>query len=260
MSPTILKLNETNYAEWAMLMEALLVRKGLWDVASGEETRPLGSDNAKAVKAWKRKTAEARAEIVLNIEPSELPHVRSQDAAEVWENLRAIHQARGFGTRLSRRRAFFQMAMHRDQSMSAWIADVRRAAFQLAEIGANLDDEDTILVLTSGLPPSYEQFVVTLDATPADSLTLDYVVARLLNEESRQTPAAPSSSAHTENVLVAAAARPRVPISMITCYRCAQKGHYQANCPLAPAAPVAAATAAFAGSARLVVEDDECAF
>ncbi|KAI9056734.1 hypothetical protein FKP32DRAFT_1585270 [Trametes sanguinea] len=143
--------------------------------------------------------------------------------------------------------------------MSAWIADVRRAAFQLTEIGASLTDEDVILVLTSGLPPSYENCVVTLDATPAESLTLDYVVARLLNEESRQAPsAAPPSSRAGDHVLVAAAAaaaaaRPRVPISMITCYRCAQKGHYQTNCPLTqPAAvvPTPTAAAAFANPAE----------
>ncbi|KAI0654632.1 hypothetical protein C8Q70DRAFT_1162191, partial [Cubamyces menziesii] len=149
MSPSILKLNETNYAEWSMLMEAVLVRKGLWGVASGADTKPLGSPNAKT-------------------------------------DLKMLHQARGFGTRLSRRRVFFQMAMRPDQSMSTRVGDVRRAAFQLTEIGVNLTDEDCIVVLMGGLPSSYEQCVVTLDSTPDESLTFDYVVNRLLNEESRQ--------------------------------------------------------------------------
>ena len=247
MSPSILKLNETNYAEWSMLMEAVLVRKGLWGVASGADTKPLGSPNTKTVKSWKRKSDEARTEIILNVEPSQLPHIKSMDAPDVWEDLKMLHQARGFGTRLSRRRAFFQMAMRPDQSMSSWVGDVRRAAFQLTEIGVNLTDEDCIVVLMGGLPSSYEQCVVTLDSTPDESLTFDYVVNRLLNEESRKNPIMSPTLAGNEPALVAAAARPHVPLSMITCYRCAQKGHYQANCPLAPVAPVApAGTAALA--------------
>ncbi|OJT09341.1 hypothetical protein TRAPUB_14204 [Trametes pubescens] len=253
MLPSIMKLNETNYIERSMLMEALLVRKGLWEITSGETTRPMGSEGSKAVKAWKRKTAEARAEIVLNVEPSELPHVRSQDAAEVWGSLRLVHQARGFGTRLSRHHDFFQMRKHDDQPMSVWIANIRRAAFQLEEIGADLDDEDIILVLTSGLPPSLENFVIMLNATPTEALTLDYVVACLLNKESRQSVAIPQSS---NLMLMAAAARARVPLHMITCYRCVQKGHYQVDCPLNAAA---APPAAIAGAA-FVVEDEECAF
>lgn len=35
--PTFDKLNMVNYVEWAMLMEALLVRKSLWEVVSGAD-------------------------------------------------------------------------------------------------------------------------------------------------------------------------------------------------------------------------------
>ncbi|KAH9893348.1 hypothetical protein C8Q73DRAFT_746107 [Cubamyces lactineus] len=151
MSPSILKLNKTNYAEWSMLMEAILVRKGLWDVASSVDTKPLGSPNTKI-------------------------------------DLKMLHQARGFGTHLSHRRAFFQMAMNPDQSMSTWVGDVRCAAVQLTKISVNLTDEDCIVVLTGSLPLSYEQCVITLGSTPNESLTFDYVVNHLLNEESRQNP------------------------------------------------------------------------
>ena len=107
--PSFDKLNMVNYVEWAMLMEALLVRKSLWEVVSGAETRPVGSVNSKTVKAWQRKNDEARAEIMLNVKSSQLPHVRETDAAAVWETLKRIHQICEFGTRLSRRRDFFAM-------------------------------------------------------------------------------------------------------------------------------------------------------
>ncbi|EJF59477.1 hypothetical protein DICSQDRAFT_65085, partial [Dichomitus squalens LYAD-421 SS1] len=148
--PTIAKLADDNYAEWVIGMEALLVRKGLWEVTSApaDETRPSGSDNTKA--------------------------------------LRRVHRARGFGTRVAHRRAFWRLSKRPDQTMTSWIADVRRAAFRLEEIDASISDEDRILVLTNGLPDSYSQLVVNLDSTLPSELTIDYVITRLLNEESRQ--------------------------------------------------------------------------
>lgn len=236
-----MKLNETNYADWVILMEALLVRKGIWGVINGSEPRPAGSDSSRPVKAWQRKVDEARSEIILNVEVSQLPHVRGTDASEIWENLRNIHQARGLGTRLSRRRDFFRMSKKHDQVMSAWIADVRHAAFQLEEIGSDVKDDDIIFVLTNGLPPAYEQCIITLDSTLADELTLEYVISRLLNEESRQAPSTHSSNAalfsrtpHT---------RIRTPLEYITCFRCRQKGHYQSNCTQ-PLSAVPSATSA----------------
>ena len=86
-----------------MRMEALLVQKGLWEVTSGIETKPVGSPNAKAVKAWIKKSSEARAEIILRIDSSELPHARAPDAADVWMSLQRMHRARGFATRMSLR-------------------------------------------------------------------------------------------------------------------------------------------------------------
>ena len=58
-------LNESNYAEWSLYMQSMLIKKGLWKVVEGSETCLLGSPNSKAVKAFERHQAEAHAEIVL---------------------------------------------------------------------------------------------------------------------------------------------------------------------------------------------------
>ncbi|KAH9840579.1 uncharacterized protein C8Q71DRAFT_702070 [Rhodofomes roseus] len=143
------KLDESNYAEWTVVMRALLVRKGLWDVTGGTDTvRPLGSPNSKVVKA-----------------------------------LETMYLARGFGTRLSLRRKFFVMKM--SGTMQSWIADVATAAFRLEAAGVVVTDEDQILVLMNGLPDSYEGFTISLDSTSPSELTLDYTIIRLINEHER---------------------------------------------------------------------------
>lgn len=207
-------------------MKALLVKKNLWDVVSGTETLPPGNATTKRVRTFRRRQAEAIAEITLHVEPLQLSFLQSDDPEVVWDSLTALHQARGMATRLSLRRRFLRLQKS-DGPMQSFIAEVRRLALQLQEIGVTVEDEDIILVLTGGLPPAYDALVITLDSTPASDLTLDYVISRLLNEEARQ-----SHSEASDHIEALSATRPRKrDLSQITCYNCGKKGHFQSNCP-----------------------------
>lgn len=225
-APTFALLDETNYHEWAFFMEAILIRKDLLGVVDGSVIQPLGSPNSKPVKAFIQKKKLARAEIILRISPSQLPHVRDSDPQVIWDNLRNLHQSRGFASRLSLRRRFIGMKKGDAQSIQSWVADVRCIAFQLSEIDSTVPDEDVILVLTAGLPPSYESFIISLDTVSPNALTLDLVISRLLNEEARQDiPTTDSRS------VALAATRMKTPLTQITCFKCQKKGHYQSTCP-----------------------------
>lgn len=194
--PTITKLNDENYTKWVIAIEALLTHKGLWDITCEppSTSHPLGSDNAKAVKNWHEKNRLARAELILGIEPAQYGHTSSTYANDVWEELRCIHQARSFSTRMALLRNFWCMSKQPDQPMTSWITDVRRTARTLHEINAPIANEHTILVLMNSLPDSYSQVIVSLDTTPADNLSLEYVIKWLINEESHVFASAPSAA------------------------------------------------------------------
>jgi hypothetical protein len=130
--------------------------------------------------------------------------------------------------------------------MANWIAEVCGIAFQLGEIGVTIDDEDLILVLTMGLPKSYDTFVISLDSTDPATLTLNFVITHLLNEQSRQSVGDPScmSPALRDPGLAAVTLSSEKPgsrtgfrqnssnnLAHIMCYKCSLKGHFQANCP-----------------------------
>jgi len=217
-------------------MEAQLVSKDAWEVIDESVSPPMGSLNSKPVKTWLHKQNLARSQIILHVEPSQIPHIRDRDPRIIWNTLKSLHRSRGFASRLALRRRFVLMKKSDSQSMQSWIADVRRLAFELKEIGVDIADEDIILVLTTGLPPSYVNLIVTLDAVPSDDLDLDYVTNRLLNEESRQIhSAAPSPSPPSpppdSAAYVASSSRRKTPLERITCFKCQQKGHYQSHCP-----------------------------
>ena len=222
-----MKLDNENYEIWKILMEAILVRKQLREVALGLTLRPAGPPNA--MQAWDRKNQEAQAKMQLAIEWDQLAHMTAVDASEIWAELERVHRSTGFTTRMGLKRKLWKMNMKEDQRMASWIADVKGVVFQLPRIGVTIPDEDIILALTNGLPPSYEHLVLTLDSTPSEIFNLDYVIGRLRTEEARQRPEPGSSD--TDLALVVTRGRPTRSLTHITCFGCGNKGHYQANCP-----------------------------
>jgi len=181
-------LNHTNYTEWALRMEAILIRGGFWDLITGDEK--LAEDpeveSESDVKAFRKREAQCRAEIILRVEDSQLPHMVNRSPMVIWNSLANVHRARGFGSRLQLRRNFISASMKKGQSMESWIGEVRSLANRLIAVDVNVSDEDIILVLIAGLPTSYTPIVISFDALESSKLTLDFVITRLLNEEGRQ--------------------------------------------------------------------------
>ena len=202
-------------------------------MVDGSATLPAGSPNTKPVWALRKKQAKALAEIVLHSDVAQLSFIKDDDPKAVWDGLLRIHQARGMASRLALRCQFLRLQKG-DQSMQNFISRTRRLATELQELGVTVDNEDLILVLTGGLPQEYQNFVITLDSTPTSQLNLDYVITRLLNEESRQANSddpSPTLMAMQTNNSDSKTKRSRCALADITCVKCGKKGHYQSACP-----------------------------
>jgi len=217
-------------------MEAELIRKGLWtnvieivmDTEGKEDADIKKEFETKLGKRSASKMAEARAEMILRVDDGQLSHMRSKDPLEIWRDLQNVHRARGFATSLALRRKFLTVKKSDDQSMQSWIGQIRSQAFTIEEItGTEVSDQDKILALTMGLPPSYDPVIINFDAAPPESLTFNDVIARLLNEETRQGSSNGIKNEH-EAVFVA---KKRVPNRAdVICHFCDQKGHYKSEC------------------------------
>jgi hypothetical protein len=263
------KLNESNYDDWKLQMEAYLESHDLFGVTDGTEDEPTTGENSKTMKAYRQKRRQARAKIILAVEPSQLPHTRETDPALIWENLAQIHRARGLGTLITMRRQFFSMTMPPNSTVAAWVASVRHAAYRLEECYrlelANtttttppftVSDLDKIMVLTAGLPPSYDPLVVNISSLPTLSISFENIVTRLLNEEGRhiafrQVDTTPASTfvapKPPRDPGVAALAQhsekpgsrtggmrqhPKTPnLAGVRCHKCGGLGHYRSQCP-----------------------------
>jgi hypothetical protein len=131
-TPAFAPLNDTNFGQWSIRMEAHLIQKELWGMVVCE-TDMEGKTDAEIEAIWddwrkkraKKKIADAYAEIVLRVEDSQLAHMRSRDPKIVWDTLAQVHRARGLATRLALRRQFLTSAKGAEEVMSAWVGRVK---------------------------------------------------------------------------------------------------------------------------------------
>jgi hypothetical protein len=155
-------------------------------------------------------------------------YIHGCDPEILWGNLLQVHCARGLATQLALQRKFLTSVKGVD-AMLAWLGRVM-------EIGVAVTDEDQILALTMGLDALYEPFIISLDSTQSELLTLDYVIHHLLNEDvhcDNQEKGKVSDrnkevkvKKDKDNVALAAVTNdsPRV------CWCCGKTGHVKAFC------------------------------
>lgn len=223
------RLNHSNYIEWAVRMEAILVKLGYWDLVIGDEKLADGETDPKKFKAFTKRQAECKSELVLRAEDSQLAHMSSPNPKAVWDALAAVHRARGFGSRLHIRRKFITAVMKEGQGMESWIGEVRALSNRLKGIDVAVTDEDIIVVLTAGLPDSYSPVVVAFDNIDPKTLTVDFVITRLLNEEGRQDK--PAVEIKKEEESDNAAMISNKSSRNIQCFYCLEMGHFSSVCP-----------------------------
>ena len=183
-------LNDANYTEWAMWMEAELIDKGLWEQVfveldtSGKTKQEVESEQAKAVtKRSAKKMSEATVRMITRVKTLQLVHMCEQDPMVIWEKLTVTHRVQGLAMQLAKRHKFLMVAKVNDKLITAWTSCVKGMAFDLEDIGGTVMDEDVIVALTMGLGTEYNHFVALIDAMLTQQLMVDYVVTRMLNEE-----------------------------------------------------------------------------
>ena len=262
-------LTDGTFVEWKIYMEALLTRKQLLPVVDRTERHPGGNEGTKKVWEFYWKQAEARAEIILHVSPSQLVHCSDPDPYIIWTNLLNIHLPRGRSTVLTLRCRFHCLCLEKTETISSYISRLRHVAFLLEQAAFTVTDDDMILTLTAGLPHSYDNFLISLDTLPDSEYTLTIIILRLNNEYQRQhmyfstphvQPTLPISDSDQNEALavVTSAASPMSSrLIHITCFLCRNKGHYQANCPTRSITLSVSTSIKSQGHAALAKEDSK---
>jgi len=67
--------------------------------------------------------------------------------------------------------------------MRAWTNSIRELAHKVTDLGGMVSDDELIVVLTNNLPDSYQPLIVSLELVDERKLTVNYVIACLVNKE-----------------------------------------------------------------------------
>lgn len=233
-------LNESNYFTWKYRMEMQLIRKDLWGIVSGSETRP--PTGARAQAAFDKRQRLAAAEIVLHVSDGQLPHTRkTTDPAEMWRILKNVHEDAGWANRMTLMRRFVMLRKASDMSMQEHLNRFNECYQALVDVQVDIPDMLKVTVLLASLPADYENVVTAIEShieantsinavtgERTVSLDFEYVARRLLNEEKRRALVVDKNG---NDAALVARARQRRPREEITCFECKKKGHYRNECP-----------------------------
>ncbi|KAJ7032724.1 hypothetical protein C8F04DRAFT_1261573 [Mycena alexandri] len=207
-------LGNTNYANyWDLRMEAVLVRKQLWSVVqvlviktksdgtAKTEAEILAERNGLIAARDATKMAEAHAEPVLCVEPSQLSHMTSRDPMIIWQTLEHVYRSA-------------------DYRPSPPVPHGEETQLRTGTLTLNRNTA------------TYEAVIINFNATSPADLTIEHVISRLLNEETCQqsngdtTTTSPADTNHDPNNVTFATCR-----LVQTCYFCDKPGHLKPDCP-----------------------------
>ena len=223
------KLSESNFHVWKQKVELILAFRELDDHIS--DSAPATLPNDPQLDSWVKADAKARAVIGLTLSDEHLEHVRDcETAAAMWSAITDLFQRKTLLNKLACRRRFYSAKMAASEKAIAFISRVRQLAADCKAMGVEIDDKDIAMTVLCGLPDKYEHLIVAIDAVADDdTLTMDFVKSRLLQEEQRILDREGASAPHDAalvNRQKPAAQDQHAPV----CDHCGKKGHKEPTC------------------------------
>ena len=159
---------------------------------------------------------------------------------EVWKKLNTLYESKNTTNKLILKKCLTNMRMKDNETMTEYLDKFRTATEELEAIGSPMEEEDLISTLLNSLPSSYDNLIISLESR-GDEITLDFVHARLLQEELRREKRGEEGEtlfiSKTENKKEEANLTKsgkkllsKEELSKVTCYYCNKKGHFANRC------------------------------
>ena len=223
------KLSESNYHVWKQKVELILAFRELDDHISDSASPPSVDPEH---DSWIRADAKARAVIGLTLSDEHLEHVRDcETAAAMWSVITDLFQRKTLLNKLACRRRFYSAKMAASEKAMAFISRVRQLSADCKAMGVEIDDKDVAMTVLCGLPDKYEHLIVAIDAAANDdTLTMDFVKSRLLQEEQRILEREGVSSGPDAALVNTQQQSVGRGTQAPECEHCGKKGHREPTC------------------------------
>ncbi|XP_060129920.1 protein FAM168A isoform X1 [Zootoca vivipara] len=217
-------LNDSNYATWSVKMECVLIRQGLIELIQNAPPVLPG-------QRWLNRNAQARATIVLHLDPSQLVHIRNLDNAyDVWTHLRDEHLRLRAGSTTLFFQRLINLRLKEGGDLRAHLHQMRQLRQELADRNVNLDDDIYCFTVLNSLPKSYNAIAAQLGAQDPQQMTAAGIYASLLNEEDRTRAQAEANGERYSPSPGASAETAQALKTVVRCQLCNIPGHTAKTC------------------------------
>lgn len=172
------KLGSNNYDAWSYKMRNLLVKEGLWKAISGISPEEVDEN----YNDWKHIDEKALATIALNIEDSQIVHVKpAKTAKEAWNTLEDFYKSSSLMTQI-RLIAKISNTKVEDKDIKEHLTNLMGMFDELAELEMPMSDNMKVGFIFGSLNEDYDTAITAMSAWNKERLNPKEVRYMLVEE------------------------------------------------------------------------------
>lgn len=186
------------------------------------------------------KARKCKSIIVQSIADSHLEIIKDLDTPrEIIQKLKSTYLSTGIASQLLARKKILTLKYNEKSTLSDFFLDFDKLARQLREAGAQPSRDELICYLLLAMPKAYENVVTAIETINSDTINMEFVRRRLLDEETKKKGLVESESIEVFQARKekhSPAYRPLEKNSKdkkpfpFECYNCGKKGHMKSEC------------------------------
>lgn len=220
------QFNGTNYNNWKFRMHALLEAKNLKEYIEEDLEIITLHENDRDYRKHLKKERICKSLLIDHIADDQLELIKDKSMAkEIYDALKSIFERKSVAGQLLLRKRLCSMKYNGMSDMNKHLLEFDKTIRELKGIGAKLEEIDVICQLLLTMPKSYDSLVTSLETLHPESLNIEFVKNRLLDEYQKR------NAENKNGIFESGNAPTAMNAFQFKCHHCGKVGHKKWQCP-----------------------------